>query len=215
MKKLKSLAYYTLGSLVALAITGCSMTNEGAYHSKLYSKQGKAKGVIAVLPVFYRSGKATEILPWNLQAEFTEEIGKRFQDSSKLLLIKSNAPLSSVDSFYSPTATSLSPQHVSQFLPAEFIVATELLEQSTKTIAGQEHIAASVRVRVFDIRKNQVSMIYQEIIEASQPITIASDYYRYGWQTKHFDSTPMGIMHHRLFREVATRVEGYVCANYA
>lgn len=215
MKKLKNIAFYALGSFSALTMSGCSMVYEGAYHSKLYTKQSKAKGVVTVLPIFHRSGKATEILPWNLQAEFTEEIGKRFQDSSKLLSIKPNASVSGIEAFYSPIASNISPQLAAQFLPAEFVIATELLEQSTKMIANQEYISASVRVRVFDIRKNQVSMIYQEIIEASQPVTIASDYYRYGWQTKHFDSTPMGIMHNRLFREVATRVEGYVCANYS
>lgn len=117
---------------------------------------------------------------------------------------------------YSPTASNISANVSAQFLPAEFVVATELLEQTTKTIANQDYIFASVRVRVFDIRRNQISMIYQEIVEATQPIaTTASDYHRYGWKTKHFDATPMGIMHHRLFREMVTRVEGYVCANYS
>lgn len=216
MKKLKLFTYIAMTSLVALTASSCAMHQQGSYHPKLYSKGSKAKGVVSVLPVFFRSGKVTEILPWNLQTEFTEEISKRFAASDKLLLIKNNVPLSSVEQFYSPIASNISTNVSAQFLPAEFVIATELLEQTTKTIANQDYISASIRVRVFDIRRNQVSMIYQEIVEATQPVAAtASDYHRYGWKTKHFDATPMGIMHHRLFREMVTRVEGYVCANYS
>ncbi|MEF9519886.1 CT253 family lipoprotein [Chlamydia crocodili] len=203
--------------LLSINLSGCSLPASGSYHPKLYKSGSKAKGVVAMLPVFYRSGKISEVLPWNLQAEFTQEIGKRFHSSERLFLIKHSASPQVVSQFYSPVVPEFSPQAIVEFLPAEFVVATELLEQKTsQDMFGHDSITASVRVRVFDIRHNKVSMIYQEIIESSQPLaTTASDYHRYGWQTKHFESTPMGLMHHRLFREVVARVEGYVCANYS
>ncbi|WP_375793297.1 hypothetical protein O1W69_04125 [Chlamydia sp. 12-01] len=203
--------------LLSINLSSCSLPVSGSYHPKLYKSGSKAKGVVAMLPVFYRSGKVSEVLPWNLQAEFTQEISKRFHSSERLFLIKHSASPQVISQFYAPVVPEFSSQAIVEFLPAEFIIATELLEQKTsQDMFGHDSITASVRVRVFDIRHNKVSMIYQEIIESSQPLaTTASDYHRYGWQTKHFDSTPMGLMHHRLFREVVARVEGYVCANYS
>lgn len=211
--------FFLLGSLslLTLNLSSCSLPVSGSYHPKLYTSGSKAKGVVAMLPVFYRSDKVSEALPWNLQTEFTQEISKRLHASDKLFLIKHNASPQAIAQFYS-VIPQISPETVASLLPAEFIIATELLEQKNEADAlGNNAITASVRVRVFDIRHNKVSMIYQEIIESSQIALVGAnkDYHRYGWQTKHFESTPMGLMHHRLFREIVARVEGYVCANYS
>lgn len=212
MKKLFTLVSCGVLSVSALSLTGCSSVASGSYHSKLYSSGGKAKGVVAMLPVFYRSERSSEVVPWNLSSEFTTEIGKRFKASGKVLLIKHEASPQTIAQFYSPLANSISPNVAVQFLPAEFVVAAELLDQRSTN----ETLTASVRVRVFDIRHKKVSMIYQEIIDASQPIvTTSSDYQRCDWRSKHFADTPMGLMHQRLFREIVARVEGYVCANYS
>ncbi|EPP35664.1 putative exported protein [Chlamydia ibidis] len=217
MRKLFLLASCGFVSLSALVLPGCSFCPGGSYHPKLYTSGSKAKGVVAMLPVFYRSGKSLDVLPWNLQTEFTEEISKRLYASDKVFLIKHNASPQIISQFYAPSVTQFSPESITSFLPAEFIVATEILEQkSSGDVFGHDSITASVRVRVFDIRHNRVSLIYQEIIESTQPIAAAaSDYYRYGWPTKHFDATPMGLMHNRLFRDIVGRVEGYICANYS
>ncbi|WP_201456831.1 CT253 family lipoprotein [Chlamydia sp. 17-3921] len=218
MQKIRIAIFLGLLSFSVLTLSSCaSLGASGSYHSKLYKKGSKAKGVVAMLPVYYREGKSSEMLSWNLQTEFSEEISKRFLSSEKILLIKHSASPQAISQFYAPRISNLPQTIARQFLPAEFIVATELLEQ--KSIAdtfGNDSLTVSVRVRVFDIRHNQIALIYQEIIEANQPSTsVISDYSRYGWQTKHFDSTPMGLMHHRLFREIVARVEGYVCANYS
>ncbi|EPP37480.1 hypothetical protein BOKEGFJH_00197 [Chlamydia avium] len=212
----KLLLLVSLG-LLSVNLSSCSLPASGSYHPKLYTSGSKAKGVVAMLPVFYRSDKVSEALPWNLQTEFTQEISKRLHASDKLFLIKHNASPQTIAQFYS-VVPQVSPETIASLLPAEFIVATELLEQKNTTDTfGNNSITASVRVRVFDIRHNKVSMIYQEIIESSQ-VNLAGankDYHRYGWQTKHFEATPMGLMHNRLFREIVARVEGYVCANYS
>lgn len=198
--------------LSLLAMSSCSVGGTGSYHSRLYTTGAKAKGVVAMLPVFYRAEKGSEMLPWSLPVEFTTEIGKRLRASDKLLLVKHSAPPYVVSQFYAPLTTAIPAEMGAQFLPAEFVVATELLEQK---VVG-ESLVASVRVRVFDIRHQRVALIYQEIIDSVQPAATAfNDYQRYGWHAKNFDATPMGLMHHRLFREIVARVEGYVCANYS
>lgn len=214
MRKLLLLGF--LG-LLSMNLSSCSFSASGSYHPKLYTSGSKAKGVVAMLPVFYRSDKVSEALPWNLQTEFTQEISKRFLASDKLFLIKHNASPQTIAQFYS-VIPQISLDALGPLLPAEFIVATEILDQKTVTDAfGNNSITASVRVRVFDIRHNKALMIYQEIIESSQVALAGAnkDYHRYGWQTKHFEATPMGLMHQRLFREIVARVEGYVCANYS
>lgn len=209
-----------LGSLlissIALSLSGC-VPQQGSYHPKLYTSGSKAKGVVAMLPVFSQHARNNEILPWSLQKEFTEGIVKRLSDSDRIYLIKHNASAQVVSHFFSPSTTALPTSLISDFLPAEFVVATELLEQKTVSDpSGIDSICASVRVRVFDIRHQKINLIYQEILDASQPITNQNhDYYRYGWRSKNFDATPMGIMHQRLFREIVARVEGYICANYS
>lgn len=218
MRKVFVIAFSGLLSLGALNLSSCaSLHTPGSYHPKLYKTGGKARGVVAMLPVYYRAGKSTAALPWSLQTEFSEEISKRFLSSEKLLLIKHNASPQLISQFYAPQVASLPITIIGQFLPAEFIVATELLEQkSTQDAFGNDSLSVSVRVRLFDVRRNKISLIYQEIIEANQPaISVISDYHRCRWQTKHFESTPMGLMHQRLFREIVARVEGYVCANYS
>ncbi|WP_080141798.1 CT253 family lipoprotein [Chlamydia suis] len=215
MRRSWLLASFSLLSLTATTLSSCSVSTSGSYNARLYTKGSKAKGVVAMLPVFYRTEKSAEILPWNLQAEFSEEICKRLHSSDKLLLIKHHAPAGVAAQFFSPTPN-ISPELAAQLLPAEFVVATEILEQKTTEDILNPSISASVRVRVFDIRHNKISMIYQEILNANQPLASgSSDYYRYGWRSKNFDSTPMGLMHQRLFREIVARVEGYVCANYS
>ncbi|MBQ8499027.1 CT253 family lipoprotein [Chlamydia sp.] len=215
MQKSRLLAFVGLSLLTANIFSGCSVSPSGSYHAKLYTRGSKARGVVAMLPVLYRTEKSAEILPWNLQAEFSEEISKRLHSSDKLLLIKHHASAGVAAQFFSPTPN-ISPELAVQLLPAEFVVATEILEQKTVEDALNPSISASVRVRVFDIRHNKISMIYQEILDANQPLASGSnDYHRYGWRSKNFDSTPMGLMHHRLFREIVARVEGYVCANYS
>ncbi|ANH79132.1 CT253 family lipoprotein [Candidatus Chlamydia sanziniae] len=218
MGKMFVLIFLGLLSLNILSLSSCaSLGSSGSYHPKLYKSGSKAKGVVAMLPVFCHSSKGHEIVPWSLQAEFTEEISKRFYSSEKVFLIKHNAPAQAVSPFYTPLAHNMPQTAGIPFLPAEFVIATEFLEQkTTQDSFGNDSLTAAVRVRVFDIRHQKVSLIYQEIIEASQPLSMVSnDYHRYGWQTKHFDSTPMGLMHNRLFREIVARVEGYVCANYS
>lgn len=215
MRKFWLLASFGLLSLTATTLSSCSMSTSGSYNAKLYTRGSKAKGVVAMLPVFYRTEKSAEILPWNLQAEFSEEISKRLHSSDKLLLIKHHASASVAAQFFSPIPN-LSSELAAQLLPAEFVVAAEILEQKTLENVLNPSISASVRVRVFDIRHNKISMVYQEILDANQSLASgSSDYHRYGWRSKNFDSTPMGLMHQRLFREIVARVEGYVCANYS
>lgn len=217
MKKY-SAGFIAVSLLCSVLLSGCSFSNTGgSYHPKLYTSGSKAKGVVAMLPVYSKLGYIEGGLPWNLQKEFTEEISRRLYESDKVYLIKHNASSNIVSHFYNPSADILPNSLATHFLPAEFVVATELLEQVEESDnLGNDTVTASVRIKVFDIRKNKISLIYQEIIEAKQPVILATnDYHRYGWKSKHFDSTPMGLMHNRLFREIVARVEGYVCANYA
>ncbi|WP_213318457.1 CT253 family lipoprotein [Chlamydiifrater volucris] len=206
-------------STLSMGLGGCIFpSGNGVYNAKLYTTGSKAKGVVAMLPVAVNPrNQGGDVLPWSLREEFTEELVKKLSLSDRVFLIKHNVSNRIASDFYSPMPKAIPVEITSQFLPAEFVIATELIDHSTVSDAlKNETVCASMRVRVFDIRHNRSTLVYQEIIEAKQPIPqSASDYSRYGWRTSHFESTPMGLMHGRLIREIVARVEGYVCANYS
>ncbi len=193
---------------------GCS-----TYNSALYKTGGKSKGIVLMLPVIenFQIKEKNKVYSWDLKEEFNKEIAKRFNLSNKIYLLKQNVSSKIAEQFFSPDGFYISNQVIGQLLPAEFVVATELLDQNELIDdLGNGIITASLRVRVYDLRKDEVKLIYQEIMDASQPIITSNinDYVRYGWKSKVFDSTPMGLMHNRLMRELVGRVEGYICANY-
>lgn len=199
---------------VILCCSGCS-----TYNSALYKTGGKSKGIVLMLPVTenLRLKEKNKLYSWDLKEEFNKEIAKRFNLSNKIYFLKQSVSSKIAEQFFSLEGVSVSNHVISQLLPAEFVVATELLDQEELIDdLGNGLITASLRVRVYDLRKDEVKLIYQEIMESSQPIVTSNinDYIRYGWKSKVFDSTPMGLMHNRLMREVVGRVEGYICANY-
>lgn len=205
---------YLFICLSLILLSGCS-----TYNSALYKTGGKSKGIVLMLPVTenFHMREKNKIYTWDLKEEFNREISKRFSLSNKIYLLKQSVSSKVAEQFFSPEGFFISNQVINQLLPAEFVVATELLDQNELIDdLGNGIITASLRVRVYDLRKEEVKLIYQEIMEASQPIVASNvnDYVRYSWRSKVFDSTPMGLMHNRLMRELVGRVEGYICANY-
>lgn len=168
-----------------------------------------------MLPVVQTTASvlASSAINWDLREEFNTEIARRLSNSGKIYLLNQNVSSYVAEAFNSPISIVESAVS-SQVLPAEFVIATEILEQSLPKNES-DPIRVSARVRLFDVRKGSVKLVYQEIMEIKQPqATISSDYNRLNWQHKNFDSTPLGLAHNRLIKEIVARVEGYVCANY-
>lgn len=179
-----------------------------------YLRSGKEKAVVVVLPVVSRIEETN--LSWDLSREFTEEICKRFFDSSKVYLLKQGGSRELVEKLSVANPAELS-RHPSPNLGAcEYVVVTELIEHKENVEKKPLPITTLVaRVRVVDIREEKPRLILQEIL--SQDFFLADklsfDYTENCWGSENFQKTPMGIAHNHLVREIVSRVENYIEAS--
>lgn len=210
MKRLNKILIGTV-LLSSFFTVGCTPVYNTA---QLYKSGSKTRGITLMLPVTQstRSILTSSHNQWDLSEEFSCEIARRLGLSSKLYLLNQNVSSSIAEAFNSPSGK-VDHSLASQIFPAEFVIATEILEQSIPNNES-EPICLSARVRVFDVRKNCINMVYQEIIETKQTQTgIGLDNVLH-WTHKNFESTPLGLAHSRLIKEMVARVEGYICVNY-
>jgi len=70
-----------------------------------------------------------------------------------------------------------------------------------------------VRIRVLDIRKDKPQIVLQEALKDSYFISkniLQPDYNTYGWGTKQFATSPVGLAHNQLAKMIAERVGDYL-----
>ncbi|MBF5051136.1 Uncharacterized protein CLAVI_000772 [Candidatus Clavichlamydia salmonicola] len=197
-------------------ISGGCVSKTGA----LYQGNGRAKAMVSVLPVM--AGFGMEVgLPWSVSEEFFTGIKKRLRSSQKVYLMNQAeyGEWSSVFSNPDPTAISSSISQI--FAPSEFVVSMELIPAKEVALRRVSDVAPgfglAVRVRIFDVRNDMVKLVFQEIVECAQSMlqpSIPCDYQKHKWGTGSFDSTPIGLFHGRLIRDLVHRIEGYVSANH-
>lgn len=205
---------------VALMCVGCA---KNCKDTTLYQKSGRAKPIVAVMPVINTSNANS--YSWDISHELTEEIRSRIFDSSRLYLLKEGGSMQTATALNIPDPSALSMEAKESLGAAEFVVVTELLDQhetpyglnSDRPFLGEigSVLALSMRVRVLDVRGETPKVILQEIVNQEHTISrpyLKTDYNKTPWGTEAFDRTPLGLAHGKLVREVVGRVEGYVGA---
>jgi len=189
----------------------------------LYQRSGRAKPIVAVMPVLDSSSSPS--YGWDIAHELTEEIRQRVHDSSRLYLLREGGDMAVAAKLNEPNPVELDASVTSDLGAAEFVVVTELLDQTEvryglhpdkpalKETSGQ--LTMALRVRVLDVRDGHPTVILQEVISQEFPIAcpyLQTDYSRDHWGTSAYSRTPLGMAHSRVVREVVSRVEGYVAA---
>jgi hypothetical protein len=210
--------------LIAASFASCARV---CRDTTLYQRSGRAKPIVAVLPVINNSSKNN--LPWDLSREMTEEIRRRVFDSSRLYLLRESCNPELTRALCAAHPSTLPKNVREQLGAAEFVVVAELLDQEetpygiSKVGSDKSHLeevgsvlSVAMRLRVLDIREEQPKIILQEILNQEHVISRAylnCDYERACWGTEAFERTTMGIAHSRIIRELVSRVEGYVGAS--
>lgn len=218
--------------LLALTLTGC---REAYRDTTLYQRNGRAKPIVAFLPVIDHSDqKCTQEgtlkgVTFNVSQEMTQVLRNRLSTSPKLYLLKDRGSLEIAEEMNDFDIDHLSKASTDGLSAAEFIVVTELLEQQEKPytenlrkpvyeVGGHvSHVLAlSFRVRVLDMRDEKPKVILQEVVHSNHMIPMHNthfDYSKISYGTEKFYRTPLGIAHQRLIREVSSRIENYIRAN--
>lgn len=208
---------------LAMLLAGC----EKRYRDvTLYQSTGGSKPIVAVLPVIDRSTNDSR-LSWDLAREFTDQIRDRVYNSTHLYLLRQGGSLEVAKQLATPNARALGKESMEELGAAEYVVVTEFLgeKMSPRSLmrADSERVDnvgatfnVALRVRLYDLRKEQPKLILQEVIEHEDTVArayLTCDYNRNGWGTEAFETTPIGMAHARIVRELVSRVEGYVEAN--
>jgi hypothetical protein len=198
--------------LPILATTGC-----GARHFRdtaLYHPSGRSKPVVAVLPVINSVESAS--VSWDLSREMTEEIRKRVADSSRIYLLNSQASLATSLALNHPDIHKISPDTSTNLAPAEFVVVTELIDQSADKKGAKdssETIKMAMRLRVIDLRGKEPRVVLQEVVRHNQEVAkgyLHCDYAKTPWGSSAFVNTPLGMAHSKIVREIVAHIEGYI-----
>lgn len=196
--------------------TGCSNRNEE--QSVRYHDDGRAKPMVALVPIFDHSG---EEFSWNLSDELTHSIYHRMIDRASFCLATLPEARKAM-----PNVNPFSPNidwAKNSFEGYEFVVFAELVEHQihpkTKKSGLMDKLTPSceldmtVRLRVVDLRPAKPQIILQELLHQTNSIPKPSGANAKDpdqWKKKSYIVSPLGFSHLQLTKEVVKRIEDYV-----
>ncbi len=203
-------------------LAGCSTTSSGSDTITRFYDDGRAKPIVAILPVIDNSGQD---FPWNLSEELSYSIYNRVAKRGNFW----------IDSFVQNAKVAKNlPRHIdlfgkdiswvkTRFPNHEFVTVLELIEhdihEKTSKNSFLDKVTPSceldmaIRVRVFDVRSEKPEIVLQEVISQSNLIprqTGLTDKGSDRWRQKTYTVSPLGFSHLQLSKEVVRRIEEYV-----
>ena len=202
-------------------VTGCNLNLIPQEESK-QQIQVALKPVVAIAPVI---NSTEEDSTWSLSDEFTYCITHQLAQKNHFSLINFDKTLATAQQ---PTL-SQNPfeQDVSWLKKAfshhGFVVFLELVEhnevvrQNDKQTIDSKKCSAellmTMRVRVFDLRKNEPKVVLQELVHEShlipRPFT-RSNFQQEKWGHEMFTISPMGLAHSQFIKHICNRLEDYI-----
>lgn len=210
------------GILLSLfTLLACS--SKGSYeHATRFHDDGRAKPIVALVPVFDRSGSD---LGWSLSDEFTDSLKNRLTKGNNFYLngpADINAAIAELSPENNPFTTDTS-WIKEAFENHEYVIFTELVEHDIhpKELKGNfldkvtpsSEIAMTMRIRVFDLRGAAPEVILQEFIHQNHIIPKPSNLNEPNperWKKITYNVSPMGLAHAQLSKEVVKRIEDYI-----
>ena len=201
---------------VALLFTGCKTENKSDYTR--FHEDGRAKPVVAVANVIDSSNFDVN---WSLSDEFTKLVLNRVSYQGKLFIPEYCQ--SDLASNEDPFGQDLS-WVKNHFPDVDFVVFLELIQhenipasekQSSSFSFYQDtstYLNMTFRVRVLDIREN-AKIVLQEMIKDSYYISknmIPTDYKVTTWGTDAYTTSPLGMAHAQIVKEIVERTQSYI-----
>ena len=205
-----------LSLCMVLLFTGCQ--KEDKLQCTRFHEDGRAKPVVAVAHVIDSSNFD---LDWSLSDEFTKLISNRISYQGKLFISEDCHPDLASDK--NPFAQDLS-WVKNHFPDTEFVVFSELIQHENIPAAENQgssfslyqdastYLNITFRVRVVDVREN-VEIVLQEMIRDSYYIPknmIPTDYSLTTWGTDTYATSPLGMAHIQIVKEIVERAQTYI-----
>lgn len=211
-----------LFSLFILCMTPFGCSRNVYEQATRYHDDGRSKPIIALVPVFDRSGAE---FSWSLSEEFTDHLRQVFLKKNNFYINtpeQINTEIGALSEANDPFAKDIS--WVSNaFKKEEFVVFTELVEHDIHPKRGKGsffdkftpscEISLTMRVRIFDLRGDEAEIVLQELIHQSHLIPKPSDPSQQNpdqWKKFTFSITPLGLAHSQFVKEVSKRIEDYI-----
>ncbi len=206
---------------LCLILFGCS--SNGNYDQVTrFHDDGRAKPVVAFIPVFDRSNAQ---VGWSLSDEFTDQLRGRLHKQNSFYLNTPDeinqivANLSAEDNPFSTNTDWIK----DAFDHHEFVVFAELVEHDihlkplkgnfVDKITPSSELSLSMRVRVFDLRGSHPEVILQEFVHQNYLIPKPSNLNNPNpekWKKVTFIVSPMGLAHTQFSKEIIKRIENYI-----
>lgn len=212
--------YLLLFLLIVTA--GCQRTDKYASFIR-YHDDGRAKPVVALVPLLET---ADHQLPWSVSQELTQGIRDRLSGTGNLYLLPQQVSEQIVATHPDLDFTGDGIDFAKAFTPAEYVVVAELLEHDDVPYRKQqirpiyphdglvpEVLMMLVRLRVVDVRGDKPRVVLSQLVHSNHMMPKRRkdvDYSEQGYGSKIYRSTPIGMAHTRLERDLATQVEQYI-----
>lgn len=207
--------------LVLVLVTGCNL-NLIPQEDHKQQTQAALKPVVAIAPVI---DSTEEDSIWSLSDEFTYCINYQLAQKNHLSLMnldKTRATTQQLVLSQNPFGQDMS-WLKKVFSHHGFVVFLELVEHNEmarqddkKTIDSKKcsaELLMTMRVRVFDLRKDEPKVILQELVHEShfipRPFT-RSNFQQEKWGHEMFTISPMGLAHSQFIKHVCNRLEDYI-----
>lgn len=207
---------------LALAlVTGCNLNLIPQEESK-QKIQVALKPVVAIAPVI---NSTEEDSIWSLSDEFTYCITHQLAQKNHFSLInfdKTRATAQQPTLNQNPFEQDISWlkkafSHHGFVVFLELVEHNEVVRQDDKQTIDSKKCSAellmTMRIRVFDLRKNEPKVVLQELIHEShfipRPFT-RSNFQQEKWGHEMFTISPMGLAHSQFIKHICNRLEDYI-----
>lgn len=210
-----------LNLLALTLVTGCRLHLVTQEDSMQQTQTASLKPIVAIVPVIDH----TEDADWNLSDEFTYCINHQLAQKNHLFLVDLDKTRAITQQFIltqNPFGQDIS-WLKKTFSSQEFVVFLELVEhnevarQDNKKLVDSAKCSAellmTMRIRVFDLRKDEPKVVLQELVHAShfipRPFT-RSNFQQEKWGHEMFTISPMGLAHSQFVKHICNRLEDYI-----
>lgn len=201
--------------LVLALVTGCNL-NLIPLEDHKQQTQAALKPVVAIAPVI---DSTEEDSIWSLSDEFTYCINHQLAQKNHLSLMDLDKTLVLSQNPFGQDVSWIK----KVFSHHGFVVFLELVEHNEvarqddkKTIDSKKcsaELLMTMRVRVFDLRKDEPKVVLQELVHEShfipRPFT-RSNFQQEKWGHEMFTISPMGLAHSQFIKHICNRLEDYV-----
>ncbi len=212
--------FSSLFILLCVLVVGCKAQYSDFFP---YHDDGTPKPYVALVPVFDESNSK---LPWDLSQELTTGIRTQLKRSGKIYIPPEKElkkALASTSKAELTSSNDLMP--FLHFQPAHMVVILELIEH--KIVPYQRGkikplypaftpadeacvLMMKMRFKVVDIRGSEPKIIRQEVVDSNHSFSktaMAESIFTHKEKEDVYPSTPLGLAHARLERDIAERIE--------